>query len=364
MPNPVDHDAMTPSSSLTICTVSYHSASLLDLNLTLTKELNPASRFRWLVVDNNNDFPQGATLDVELITGDPCINQGKLRGSYHHAQALNKALNHVTTRYVLVIDPDFFIFREHWVNDVLEYMERYNLSFWGAPYYPDLNWKRRYFPTVSCMMIDLEKMKKDELDFTPELDEYHTLLGYSTPTLLRILMGRIPPQVQEMKRSILVDIARVVLRNRLVASPLSKMFSKRIYPNTDVSRDTGFKIQNSFGRDARHRLELLKPSYVNDLFTKKDSFLMNLFAQIYAMLVPESLSIYPKRRDYATPARFADFGLFDLRGQFGWEEFFWQGKPFAMHIKGGTRKFEDVGYEKLREILFQLAGRQFAIESN
>jgi hypothetical protein len=344
------------SDQLTICAVSFHSASLLDLNLTLTRELNPASSFRWLVVDNNHDFPTHEAGDFEVIEGDPCINQGELKGSYHHAQALNKALHHVSTRFLLVLDPDFFIFQENWINNVLAYMDRHNLSFWGAPYYPDLNWKRRYFPTVSCMLIDLEKAAKEELDFTPELDEYHLLSGYSTLTLLGILMGRIPPQVREVRRAVLADIAAVILRNRWIASPLSKLFPKRIYPNTDISRDTGFKIQNSFGKDRRHRVETLKPSYENDLFTKKDSFLMNLLARMYFLLVPENLSIYPKRRDYTTSACFRDFGLFDTRGELGWEEFFWKDEPFAMHIKGGTRKFEDVGYEKLRDILFQLAG--------
>ncbi|NOH00769.1 MAG: glycosyltransferase [Chloroflexi bacterium] len=346
---------------LTICTVSFNSASLLDLNLTLTRELNPASSFRWLVVDNNHDFPKHEARDFEVIEGDPCINQGRLKGSYHHAQALNKALHYVSTRYLLVLDPDFFIFRENWIADVLAHMESHNLGFWGAPYYPDLTWKRRYFPAVSCMLIDLEKVAKAELDFTPELDEYHMLFGYSTLTLLGILMGRVPPHVKGVKRSVLADIAVVVLRNRWIAAPLSKLFPKRIYPNTNVSRDTGFKIQNSFGKDRRHGVEMLKPSFVNDLFTKKNSSFMNLFARTYRLLVPENLSIYPKQRDYTTPARFQDFGLFDVRGEFGWEEFFWKDEPFAMHIKGGTRKFEDVGYEKLRDILFQLAGRQVVI---
>jgi glycosyltransferase involved in cell wall biosynthesis len=341
---------------LTICTVSYQSASLLDLNLTLTSKLNPAARYRWLVVDNHDDFLHEAAHDFQLIKGDPCVNQGKLRGSYHHAQALNKALNYASTRYLLALDPDFFILRENWIEDVLAHMDKNDLSFWGAPYYPDLNWKRRYFPTVSCMLIDLKKVARAELDFTPELDEYHLLFGRSTLTLLGILMGRIPPQVREVRRAVLTDIAAVILRNRWIASPLSKLFPQRIYPNTNVSRDTGFKIQNSFGKVRRHRVETLKPSYENDLFTKKNSFLMNLLARMYFLLVPENLSIYPKRRDYTTRKRFRDFGLFDARGELGWEEFFWKDEPFAMHIKGGTRKFEDVGYEKFREILFQLAG--------
>lgn len=347
---------------LTICTVSYQSASLLDLNLTLTKELNPASHFRWVVVDNYGDFQKNAERDFELIEGDSCVNQGKLKGSYHHAQALNKALSYVKTRFVLIMDPDFFIFHENWIENILGYMKIHNLSFWGAPYYPDLNWKRRYFPTVSCMMIDLEKTAKEGLDFTPELDEYHTLYSYATLTLLGILIGRIPPQVRKVGRSVLSDIAMVILRNRWIALPLSKLFPRRIYPNTNISRDTGFKIQNSFGKNRRHGVEMLKPFFENDLFMKKKSFLMNVFALLYYLLVPENLSIYPKQRDYVTSKRFRDFGLFDARGEFGWEEFFWKNEPFAIHIKGGTRKFEDIGYEKLRGILFQLAGSQVVMD--
>ena len=346
------------TNALTICTVSYRSASLLDLNLTLTSELNPAANFHWLIVDNNTDF-QGRTTfgeqKVQVIQGDPCINQGLLKGSYHHAQALNKALSLVSTRYLLVIDPDFFIFQKDWVNAVLTHMSDNNLSFWGAPYYPNLTWKRRYFPTVSCMLIDLEKAAQEKLDFTPELDEFQFLKASPTLSLLGIIMGIIPRQVSHVDRTILMDIVISMLRSRFVAAPLSALFPKRFYTDTNMSRDTGFKIQNSFGKDRTVRVELLVPAYVNDLFTKKASFLMNASAWLYSLLVPEDLSIYPKRSSYSTSTSFKDVGLFDVRGQYGWEEFFWKGKPFAIHIKGGSRKFEDVGYDKLQGILHQLA---------
>jgi len=346
---------------LTICTVSYRSASLLDLNLTLTRELNPASNFRWLIVDNNHDFQERAPRgeqNVQVIQGDPCMNQGPLRGSYHHAQALNKALTMISTRYLLVIDPDFFIFQKGWVDAILAYMSANDLSFWGAPYYPNLTWKRRYFPTVSCMLIDLEKVAREKLDFTPELDEFQFLKASPTLNLLGIIMGIIPHQVRHVDRPVLMDIVRSMLRSRWVAAPLSALFPKRFYTDTNMSRDTGFKIQNSFGRERTHKLELLVPAYVNDLFTKKDSFFMNVFAWVYSLLVPENLSIYPKRSDYSTMKSFKDVGLFDLRGQFSWEEFFWKDNPFAMHIKGGTRKFEDVGYERLQGILRHLTEKQ------
>lgn len=344
--------------SLTICTVSYNSASLLDLNMTLTRELNSSANFHWLVVDNAGDFqarPLSDTQDVQLVQGDPCLNQGKLRGSYHHAQALNKAMRLVSTRYLMVIDPDFFILRKDWVQDVLGHMSLKGLWFWGAPYYPDLNWKRRYFPTVSCMLIDLQQVPITRLDFTPELDEYQIISAYSVSTLLGVLLGIIPMEVCHVERHIIFEIALVCLRNRLLVKPLSTMFPKRFYPNTNISRDTGFKIQNEFGRNGS-RLETLQPSYVNDLFTTKDKYWMNVIARMFQIFIPEDLSIYPKKRDYATTNRFKDFGLPDVRGEFGWEEYFWKGHPFAMHMKGGTRKYEDVGYEKLQNLLKQLAG--------
>lgn len=343
---------------LTICTVSYKSASLLDLNMTLTRELNPASRLRWLVVDNNNDFSKNGIYDFELIQGDACLNQGKLRGSYHHAQALNKALKQVTSRYVLVLDPDFFILRKNWVRELIAHVSFNNISLLGAPYYPNLTWKRRYVPAAYCMFIDLEKISKDKLDFTPELDEYHNLYTCSTKTLLQILMGSIPQEFSNIDSSVLSDIAGVILRNRLVATPLARLFPKRFYVNTNISRDTGFKIQKEFGNNPHHHIETLIPSYTNDLFTKKEAVYMNLFSKMYYLLVPESLSIYPKRSDYSTPVQFKDFGFFDIRGKFGWEEYFWKEKPFAMHIKSGTKKFEDVGYDTLKGILFELTGEQ------
>ncbi len=348
---------------LTICTVSYHSASLLDLNLTLTRELNPAANYRWIVVDNDDDFQVDEPHQFHLLKGDPCSNHGRVRGSYHHAQSLNKALEHVATRFVLILDPDFFIICENWIQDLLAHISSKNVSLWGAPYYPHASWKRRYVPAAYCMLIDLEKIEKDKLDFTPELDEYLALFESSTMDLFGIFIGRTPAHLGHVKRSILQDIAWVVLRNRFIAAPLAALFPKRFYPNTNVSRDTGFKIQKEYGSSQAYIVETIKPSYRSDLFTKKKSFWMNLFAQGYYWLVPEIFSIYPKRRDYSTLMSFKDFGLFDVRGKFGWEEYFWKDKPFAIHIKSGTKKFEDIGYVTLRDILFHPATKPASSKS-
>jgi hypothetical protein len=344
---------------LTICSVSFRSAELLKLNFRITKNQNIGTDFRWLIVDNNNDFQGSGSLDqnIQVIEGDPAVNQSKLRGSYHHAQALNKALNYVSTRYLLVIDPDFFIVHKNWITEVLQYVSKNNLSFWGAPWYPSLRWKRRYFPTVACLLIDLKKVSKNWLDFTPELDEYHQLNSYSTFSLLGILAGFVPPEAHMIKHSTLVDIAKIIIRNRLIATPLSRLFPERFYTNNDISRDTGFQIQNTFGNHKNHRSETLKPSFENPLFIKTVSWQMRLFTKLYYLLIPEVLSAYPKKPDYTTNASFKHCGLDDIK-ELGWEEYFWQEKPFGIHLKSGTRKFEEIGYARLQEILFQIVGNQ------
>jgi hypothetical protein len=345
---------------LTICSVSFRSTELLKLNIRITQNLNNGTDFRWLIVDNHHDFQESGFVDnqnVQIIEGDPATNQGKLKGSYHHAQALNKALNYVSTRYLLIIDPDFFIVHKDWIAEALQHVSKNNLSFWGAPWYPSLRWKRRYFPTVSCLLIDLKKISKNWLDFTPELDDYHQLNSFSTFSLLRILAGVIPNEIRQIKRSTRVEIAWVILRNRWIAAPLSKLFPNRFYPNNDISRDTGFQIQNAFGNHKDHLVETLKPSFENPFFAPTLSGGMKVFTKLYRWLVPEILSVYPKRADYTTRASFKDFGLCDVKG-LGWEEYFWQDKPFGIHLKSGTRKFAEIGYARLQEILFQIISNQ------
>lgn len=348
------------SDQLTICSVSFRSTELLRLNFEITKSQNSGADFRWLIVDNNNDFQGHDFLDgrnIQIIEGDPAINQGKLKGSYHHAQALNKALNYVSTRYLLILDPDFFIIHKNWVHEVLQHVSKNNLSFWGAPWYPSLRWKRRYFPAVPCMLIDLNKVSKNWLDFTPELDEYHLLNGYSTTSLLGILVGIAPSEICKIKRSTVVDIAKKIMLNRWIATPLSKLFPYRFYSNNNISRDTGFQIQNAFGNDKNHLCETIRPSFENPLFRTTFSWYLKLFAKFYRLLTPETLSVYPKRQDYTTNASFKQMGLFDVKA-LGWEEYFWNEKPFGIHIKSGTRKFKEIGCDRLQEILFRIVGDQ------
>src|SRR6185436_16756142 len=93
-----------------------------------------------------------------------------MHASANHAAGLNKALDHVATRYVLFLDPDFFLVREKWITDAVAHMQTRRLSFFGAPYHPDRYYEYRYFPSILCMLVDLEQVPRSRLNFAPEVD--------------------------------------------------------------------------------------------------------------------------------------------------------------------------------------------------
>ena len=93
-----------------------------------------------------------------------------------HAMGLNNLVDHIKTRYVLISDPDFFVFRP--LDDVIDHMTKNNLTFFGAPYHPEVidieqstqyNDQGEYIPLPTCWhtIIDLEKFDIAKMDFYP-----------------------------------------------------------------------------------------------------------------------------------------------------------------------------------------------------
>src|SRR5574343_258005 len=143
---------------LTICTVSYGHRALIELNIELVRKMNPDSIVKWIIVENSseeisNKFTEGEYDNYKVIKGIPNNFTGIAPASYHHASGLNAAIKEVKTRYVLVLDPDFYITRKNWIVDVLGYMDFRDLDFFGAPYNPKRYMKYRYFPCIHCMFI-------------------------------------------------------------------------------------------------------------------------------------------------------------------------------------------------------------------
>ena len=268
-------------------------------------------------------------------------------GSYHHAAGLNKALERVATRYVLFLDPDFFIIRPNWIEDVLEHMDTRGLSFWGAPYHPARSIKYRYFPGPACMLVDLKRAARSELDFRPEIEELAAVRSLGWRRLAAWgLAGRHPNQ-PSLPADATSKMARDALRAQVKARILRRFPGLLIVGS---SRDTGHRIYRSFGNGRGHASETLVASWVNPLYSPPTSPGEARKQRLMRWLVPEAWSPYPKRRDYSTLQTFRDFGLPDV-ANLGWEEYFWRGEPFAFHIQGFARKLSQTKRDQLSLII-------------
>ncbi len=304
---------------LTALSVFFHSEALLQQNIHLTDRLNPGSRMRWLAV--NNGSPKVLGLDVsrvEVLNGTPDIpfEVSRDRGSLHHSEGLMLGKGHVSTRFLLVIDPDFYVLRPRWIDDVLEHMESHKLSLFGSCWHPRWWYQYRYFPTVHFMLIDLDRLPLHELDFSPGIREDRLYQTFDKATWL-------PDQLRTL-----------FLIGRF--------------------KDTGHKIRESVLRQGGHSFETLVPHFVP---AYQDSCI-GRFCRRYPRLIPEILSRTPTRRNAFTEQTF----LREIAPEgysLGWEEFFWQEKPFAVHLRNvGRGKSTSAEHPELQSLLQRQWGVQ------
>lgn len=325
--------------NITICSVSYNSNSYLDLNWKLTKRLNIKDDYSWIVVENSNSRSRNrmgkSDKRFKLIEG-LAPNVHKLHGSYNHAYGLNKCLEHIETRFVLLIDPDFFIIRRNWIDSVLNHMIKNKLAFIGTPYHPARFIKYRYFPSVICMFIDLKKVNKDDLDFTPEI-----LLQESKKDLVGNL--------EKVEKLSFLSLKKIIKKNSIIYNILLKILNFLDYTFKrgriiGSSKDTGYKVYLKFARKRNINYECFIPVF-------KKSYLKKDFVQrIAESILPDDWCYVPKREDYFSEKGFKEKGLFDV-DKLGWEEYLWKGKPFGFHIRGVFQGVKTVDLLKLENIL-------------
>ena len=153
---------------LTIVTVSYNSTPYLNLNRKFTTPVTD-----WIVIKNRPE-DDISPIDFIVIDGEPRpVDQydGFVgTASFHHALGLNKACQWLKqnklSRYLLFLDPDFYIIPS--LEDYISYIEKNNLTFFGAPYYIENKPRLQEFPVAFCMFVDTQQINIDELDFTPK----------------------------------------------------------------------------------------------------------------------------------------------------------------------------------------------------
>src|SRR2546426_5675187 len=311
--SPKQEKAKKKKSLLTISSVSYHSKDLLELNYQLASRLNPGFSFRWVVVENtpvddeNRFLKTDSRFEVRAGVERPPPHEG--RASYHHGRALNRALKEVASRFLLVLDPDFFVLEENWMQKILEYMKEEGLAFLGAPWHPRWYRKWRYFPCAHCLFIDLTKVELAELDFRPEI--LHQLWPYAA-----IFLAEHEWMLARGEHFKAWFRALRHLRMTLEEDRRSRMI-------VGSSRDTGIHLFERFSCRPGIRYETFVPVYrpyqdqlIPPPGVRIDS--RSTLRELIERLRPDWLSFIPKRRGYFSKSGFRELWLPDLHGR-GWE---------------------------------------------
>ncbi len=283
-----------PTQSLTIVSVVFDNPWLIARNIELTGNLNPQFEGRWIVVDNS---PAGdLRLDgaVEIMPGVP-RPRAPDKGSTHHALALHKALAGVRTRYALLLDHDFYVLRPGWISELLAHVGERGIAFFGSAWNP--RWVHQYsgFPSLHFLLVDLERIPVAGIDLTPAI---------ARDVWWRLINAREVPLPRP-------------LRDVLKAGRI---------------RDAGWRLRRRFANEPTVEVEMLVPHHI-----------------------PPDPS--PQRGDRRSGARLprvrrghrgdddrvtAHSALRECLPQAyrdGWEEHFWQGALFAVHLRRVGRKW-------------------------
>jgi len=246
----------------------------------------------------------------------------KYLASYHHADALSLALERVTTRYAVVVDPDFYVVRPDWIAAVLARMGEAGLAAFGAPWSPRWYQKFRGFPCTHLMVLDLERRPWTKDMLAPDLvgggRRYASPLWTDYP---RARAGGRGTATAHLLRHGFAAVAED-LRQRA---------------SIGASRDTGYRLALDFARDPALKAETLTP-----VFAPEDGFMPAAVARPQLAgpleaLLPDRWRYLPRGTGRPSPTGFKERGYPDFRAR-GWEEFLWRGEPFAFHVRGEMRR--------------------------
>lgn len=270
-----------------------------EVNYNLTNKVSKTKNWVWhvglnnsrklknlkMLKNNNIIYHEGFELDNSIPIS--------IKGSYNHAECLNKIVRTISTKYLIVIDYDFYIILPNWTEIIINHIKKNDLEFFGAPWHPKWTSKYRNFPAVHFMVINLLKINKTTLDFSPQYN-------FKNIYQKNKIKGLLP-------NYFLTKIKNNYIRKLLLVCS---------------SRDTGYKI---YQRYKNYKYELLIPVY--DTIKKE----YNLFILFIENLLPYSFKLLP-RYDYYCDTPFLELG------EKGWEQFLWNDKPFGFHIRGEMNK--------------------------
>ena len=122
---------------ITILTVNWYSSEMIrDLIVNLNTTCSKTIPIQYLIIDNTNGSDTEIT---ELSNTAPSVkilkkNPGNLKNLRAHAAGLNYGLTHIKTEFLLITDPDIYIFKNNWDTFLIEESKESDLDAIGTAF--------------------------------------------------------------------------------------------------------------------------------------------------------------------------------------------------------------------------------------
>lgn len=173
-----------------VCMVSFNDDRHIEGSIKCLRTLNPDCEFRFIISNNSkNSLSINNVLDEDLLIDGPQRKHAfawNRNPSEWHGEALNSTINHVNARFLLIVDPDFYVLRNNGLHDLIRIFDTSHISAIGVPWHPKWKYKPKNCPTAHFLLIDLKKINKANLDFRPDSPHWAfkiPLINYFLPKL-------------------------------------------------------------------------------------------------------------------------------------------------------------------------------------
>lgn len=311
--------------AVTICTVACNNAGFIRHNIALTRTTSGQVPVRWVIAENSPaDSKQRLEGPIEaalIIAGEP----GQHTPAYQHSLALHQAIACCQTRFLLVLDADFYIVRQNWAMDMIRYMDHHELAMLGVPWHPKRSEHYRYFPAVHCTMFDTERMAKTKIDLRPDYPDgaqdpdwpsgYDIDRDYFTRTRWAKLIAQLPP------------------------------FKARRRCYTDA----GSRLYKQYMQNSRYRFRLIDAVYDASVHRRQ----LNWKERWLEKLLPDELCYIPKYYAHTSDKSFlAKFASGPISQE--WDEFIWLNKPFGFHVHSSVNNQVEQMQDELDAVVSML----------
>ncbi len=236
----------------------------VNYQIKLFSTLNPELNIRWNLgiledhLDNSELIMNDASVRNFIFNKSDLNVKYKDNPSSQHGCLLNLLIKQIKvdhSRFLVIIDPDFFVISKNWISNLVNYMEQKSVAIIGASY-PETNCRMYFdFPTALCSIIDTQHLSLDLLDYLP--DENQIVASSRNDWGTEFAINLIP------YRSSALSTNKILYTFQELFQSIFHWRSKK-----SLVRDVGWKIRKKFKFRVKHEeflfIENVKNEIMND----------------------------------------------------------------------------------------------------